>query len=272
MTYWAAIARKSFQGGSTVEVPLPSSPKLIGASLLPPKHDPFYSQLFELEIQRHTTIAKRFDFHGSMIDQLMALVSSKSNVKNPTRVEVVTALLNRCIVNAAKKNNDPLRPFILFMPFTIQNLLNPLLPHKLVENYLTFFLVPIPDEGDLEIPTLVSNIQKEKINYFRKYKGININQTISTISNDTEDFKQNNLANTRLTTSLCGYQFYDMDFGFGKPEKVSIGAMLIKYSMVLFDSPCKGGIDVVITLEEEVMPNFEIDEELNTFTSLDPSY
>ncbi|KHN46039.1 BAHD acyltransferase [Glycine soja] len=67
-----------------------------GASLFPQENLPVFSEVLFVE---NDAVCRRFVFEASEIDSLKAIVSSH-NVPNPTRVEVVSALIYKRAVSA----------------------------------------------------------------------------------------------------------------------------------------------------------------------------
>ena len=67
-----------------------------------------------------------------------------------------------------------------------------------------------------------------------------------------------------IYSSLCRSPTYSIDFGWGKPVKVTIGGT-IKNFTVLLDTPNNDGLEAIVCLEKEEMKVFQKDPELMTF-------
>ena len=72
------------------------------------------------------------------------------------------------------------------------------------------------------------------------------------------------------SSSLCGYPFSKIDFGWGEPIWVCSTSSQLKNWIILVDGK-GGGIEAWVTMEEQDMAAFERDEEILEFASLNPS-
>nr|GEV80859.1 acylsugar acyltransferase 3-like [Tanacetum cinerariifolium] len=68
-----------------------------------------------------------------------------------------------------------------------------------------------------------------------------------------------------ISTSICTYPLYGIDFGWGKPIKVSIAGTMANNNFVAVDTRNGGGIEVFVSLGKEDMPFFQRDLELLSF-------
>ena len=71
-------------------------------------------------------------------------------------------------------------------------------------------------------------------------------------------------------TSLGKFQLYEVDFGRGKSAWVTI-PLFNDNMFVLMETRCGQGIEAWVTLEEQCMAEFEANEELLEFASVNPS-
>ncbi|KAG9141876.1 hypothetical protein Leryth_013997 [Lithospermum erythrorhizon] len=257
LLHWSALARG-------ISFP---PPQLIGATLLPPNDDPFTPYMFEVKNQPHTT--RRLHFDGATIDHLVDLIASQSDIKNATKAEIVTSILNSALARAESKMKTSSSPFMIYIPLNFRKLISPNLSN-LMGNFLSFLLVHIKDENDLKLPTLISKIRTEKIRHFKKYKRLDKEDIPSAIRAETGSFPTE-FADMRLSTSLCDYPLYDIDFGWGKPSKVSFGALPTRNTFGIFDGP-NGGVVAGAILDEKIMQEFLRDEQILEYACLQPGY
>lgn len=103
MIYWAAVSRQS---GEQVSPHFTSSPPNDSVTL------PEYSH----EKNKHW-VTRRFVFNNSKIARLKTMVA-EIGVQNPTQVDVITALLYKCAMAAARENLG------LFEPTYLSHLVN----------------------------------------------------------------------------------------------------------------------------------------------------
>ena len=82
------------------------------------------------------SFAKRFVFDASKIAALKAIVGDK--VKNPSRVDVVTALIYKCEISASRSTSGCAKPTLLLLPVNMRRRTEPPLPEILWETRLPF--------------------------------------------------------------------------------------------------------------------------------------
>ena len=90
-------------------------------------------------------VCRRFVFEASEIDSLKAIVSSH-NVPNPTRVEVVSALIYKRAVSALGLS---FKTTSFRTAVNLRNRTVPPLPEKSLGNLVWFLLVLNPSEAEL---------------------------------------------------------------------------------------------------------------------------
>ncbi|GMY29798.1 vinorine synthase-like [Fagus crenata] len=71
-------------------------------------------------------------------------------------------------------------------------------------------------------------------------------------------------------SSWCKFPFYETDFGWGKPAWMTSINKLVTNTIGLLDTS-DGGVEALVTLDEEEMNTFERHEELLEFASINPS-
>nr|BDW80075.1 BAHD acyltransferase [Echium plantagineum] len=252
--------------------PLPS-PKFNNASILPPIEDPsFKPQFGSFQAHELNCVTKRFSFDSSKLGELKAKVSAETGIKNPSRVESVTALIHKC-ANAASSIVDPnsSKPSIFVQVVNMRPFMNPPVSSNTVGNFLNFFGAPFPESQDLTFSGLAKELNKAKVQFYEKFKGVTAKELRQEIVNTMEQMKQMSSRESSLEqyicTSMCRYPFYDVDYGWGKPERVIFGASGVKNFIILIDGPNGEGIDAFVPLEEKVMDVFQRDPQIIHFAS-----
>lgn len=86
----------------------------------------------------------------------------------------------------------------------------------------------------------------------------------------------NKNAHRMLVTSMCNSGLYEADFGWGKPIWASVAdgdanIDLLGNIVCLMDTRAGRGIEAWVTLPEGEMADFEHDENLLSYASLNPS-
>ncbi|KAI5674954.1 hypothetical protein M9H77_05904 [Catharanthus roseus] len=190
-------------------------------------------------------------------------------IQNPSRTEIVTALLFQCAMVATKVTNGGLsKPSILISSVNLRPLFG--LPLNAVGNLLSFYFCVIEDV-EMEFPALVGeirqaklrlkNLPKEKLSYESRMQQLG---ECLTELNDVSSF------DVYLSTSLCGFPVKDVDFGWGKPISGSMLQSQTKDTMILLGSP-GDGVEALVIFDEQKMAAFDKNENLLPFTSFNDS-
>ncbi|KAJ1392447.1 Transferase [Sesbania bispinosa] len=250
-----------------------------GDSLFPQSDLPVFPQVLFV---KQNTICKRFVFEGSKIESLKAIVTSKK-VENPTRVEVVMALIYKRVVSAlGLDNNTPLR-----IAANLRRRMVPPLPEKSVGNWVLSFPVSGEKTGETELNELVTKTREglsefcdktvknfgdfsfvceflKKVTSLPKPKEV-------TASNDCNKNQQVMKQSLIFFASWCRLPAYEVDFGWGKPIWVTSIGSPVRNSVVLMDTKSGNGIEALVNMEEQDLGIFECDVELLQYASLNPS-
>ncbi|XVF85153.1 hypothetical protein PTKIN_Ptkin17bG0095700 [Pterospermum kingtungense] len=258
---WAAMAQDSSQ------VVLPELLSL--SSLFPPMDLP--SEATEMEVNGEKFPTRRLVFDASKILMLKAKAAS-TDVPQPTRIEVVTALLWKCAMAAATSNRGGLtQPSALAQTVNLRKRMNPPQPENCIGNLVSFFIAQTQDfETELQglVHQLRNGIREFGENSARRLAFSGILERIQEFSNlymrgDEIDFY--------TCSSWCRFELYGADFGWGKPRWVChVGALHPKL-FILVDSSDGEGIEAWVCLSKDEMAFLECNEELLQFASVNPS-
>ncbi|KAK9288415.1 hypothetical protein L1049_016871 [Liquidambar formosana] len=267
---WTAIARES-----GVEVVLPW-PELIGGSLLPSRDFSFILPAVNTPTPRFIT--KRFVFDASSIaglkDRVGGALLSLGQRGQPTRVQVVLALIFKCAMAAARsKSGSSLRQSLLFQTVNLRKRMVPPLPENSIGNLIWTHPVLVK-ESDIELHELVSKMKKgltdfvnSKANKFKGDEGFvviceSFKEKGQLSGNGTESYR---------STSLCRFPLYETDFGWGKPVWVSSASVQFGNTVVLVNTKRGDGIEAWVSLEEQEMAVFQRNQDLLAFASFNPA-
>ena len=261
---WAAMARQSEEKEEI-------SAQFI-TSFFPPDHSPL--DIPEYVPKKRNCVARRFVFNATKLDALKTLATSHG-VENPTRVQVVTALLYKCADAASKASSDSPTASDLVQMVNLRQLVIPPLPEKSFGNMAWCFKISAQEEGEVEFHDLVAQLKEGVAGFRLTYgKSFSWDELFRLMSDFRKSFgsllkRTENIV--RFTcTSWCRSPLYNVDFGWGKLIWISCPSAMWN-TIILMDARRGDGIEALVSLEEQNMNVFEHDEELLRFASLNPS-
>ncbi|PRQ45232.1 putative alcohol O-acetyltransferase [Rosa chinensis] len=241
-------------------------PQFNGASLLPAK-DSFVNNLGLPKFQSLTT--RRFVFDVTKIATLKAKIGG-------TNVQLVSAIILKSARAASyqSKQETSSSTAVLSQMVNVRRSMG-----SLVENAMGNWFWPLQvifKPNETELHELVANMRREIANFYKekagKFKGEDGFLVMSESFRERGELYRNTKGRISVyrATSLCKLPVYEIDFGWGKPTWVTSQSNQ-KNIFVLIDTKRGDGIEAWVTLDEEEMAIFESDEELLSFTSLNPS-
>ncbi|KAK2384069.1 stemmadenine O-acetyltransferase [Trifolium repens] len=221
-----------------------------------------------------TIVCKRFVFEASKIKLLKNMVNSDSSVvKNPTRVELVTSLIYKCVVSALGLNY---KTTSLRMALDLRKRMVPLLSEKCVGNLIWFLVVKNPELHDLIFKIRQGLCEFREV-YPKKFGGKEkdlpfifecLKQVTCSVTKSNYDDHS-----WILYSSWCRFPMYEVDFGWGKPIWVTTSTCPVKNAIVLMDTRDGDGdgIEVIVNMKENDMIMFEHDVGLLQYATMIPS-
>ncbi|GAA0170205.1 hypothetical protein LIER_24515 [Lithospermum erythrorhizon] len=215
--HWASVARQSGdEKGSDFN----------GASLFPPTNcQPLVPP--GGESKRGTT--KSFVFDDSKIKQLKERAIKESGVESPTRIEVVSSLIYRnAIISSTFK------PSVIIHVANLHSLTKPRVP-RAIGCFNPVFHISTDEEEDISFGKLVKECRTGKENMYKKFNQMKTEESFQAVetsfreacamtSQGRDDIKHYDFYNC---SSLCNNGLAQVDFGWGKPVRASLGASLI---------------------------------------------
>ncbi|RWR94169.1 vinorine synthase-like protein [Cinnamomum micranthum f. kanehirae] len=261
---WAAMARDA---GDVVV------PTFDGPALFPPikalPMDPF-----SLTTKDNLSF-RRFVFDAPNMARLLRGDHGGGPIASrPTRVEAVSALICRCYMKARREST---RAIVVLHAVCLRKRMVPPLPESSFGNLNTVLVTSLPPEGEEEChEDMQHSLERQLREALRVIDGDYIRE----LQDPHGPIKELELLNALKETyskdgvdiltfsSWCRFPLYEVDFGWGRPIWVCTGRFFAMNATVLMDSNSGDGIEAWVCLEEEVMANFERDEELLSFVSL----
>ncbi|PQQ14796.1 BAHD acyltransferase [Prunus yedoensis var. nudiflora] len=264
---WAAIAL----GSANTDHVVPPVEFGAAASLFPPL-DFLNSPQPSIDFVKENCITRRYVFDASKIAALKSKAASAA-VPNPTRVEVVSALIWKCVMEASRSNSDFARPSVWCQFVNMRKIL-PQAPGENLLGNLVGNSVAKTEEREVEhdVKSLVSKLRKGLEEFKVKYgNGISREDVFQQCIELSKLVGKVDI-DTYCSTSWCRFPFYEADFGWGKPSWMSIPSTVeIKNMISLVDVSDGIGIEVRLTLKDEDMAIIESNQEMLAYASLNPS-
>lgn len=188
---------------------------------------------------------RRYVFAASKIAALKALATSSGVVQNPTRVELVTALICKCAIAARL---EPTRPAVPQSQLVWSDwwIYAQRWSHHCriiqLEIYFGSLHQRCRRRGEMELSDLVGNLRKG-ITHFNIIQELNCrgDQWSSLIRESMKEgtnlFNTNNGMNVCKCTSFCRLPLCQVDFGWGKPIWATVCALtLFKNTILMMDT------------------------------------
>ncbi|MFS7979836.1 putative deacetylvindoline O-acetyltransferase [Helianthus anomalus] len=265
LSHWASVAR---YGSSDHHQVLPMNPHFIhhprseSIRAPAPNGDRDINQIRSFGV-------RRFVFRNSKLSELKNKVvfEAGGSINNPTRVEVLTSMLYTTAVKAAAIKAGTFKPSYLFFMVNMRDKFVEKLPQTTIGNFVSLMMVPT--RHTTSISTVVEEIKKQKL----EFEGI---QSVQQLAENTRSSKVRNqdLENigegSYYCSSLCGFPYSKLDFGWGKPMGTTLATKSTgKNGFVLMDKADGDGIEALVMLEEEHMKIFENDKEMLSYCQSD---
>ncbi|KAI3706928.1 hypothetical protein L6452_25018 [Arctium lappa] len=217
-------------------------------------------------------ITRSFMFPNSKINNLKNKVKtmtaeSGQPITNPTRVEVLNWLLYKCSVAAATKNNPgSFRTTGVGHLINIRNKMMEPLPENTIGNLFFTMEIMKTSEREMKPESFIGELKRQKMQFQGLRNIESVFSYISKMSSETSfEELQRKFDGAYICTSMCGYPAYEIDFGWGKPVKVTVGGNLRKNSFILMDAPNGDGIEALVCLGKQDMAIIQTDPELLEF-------
>lgn len=254
---------------SLIKIDQIKKPKFFGPSIFPPFEDP--KLVKEVKMDVVMSPLRHLLFESTKLEELKNKVIV-SSVEKPTRVEIVTALLYKCALEASKKVSGKFKPSGVVVTINLRPMMVPPLPNDVVGNLSVGLVIPTVKEEDVTLEKLVSKIRNEKLRVRDAYRktGTSIDPSVGFVMDQMNMMSCGELE-TYVCSSWCRHPFYEVDFGRGKPTMVYFPDQAGgKNVFVLRDTKEEdGNIQVLASLDNQEMAEFLTNPELLAFASIE---
>ncbi|XP_009757903.1 acyltransferase Pun1-like [Nicotiana sylvestris] len=246
------------------------SPRFVGDSIFSSLNGPLIAPQIMSNVSE--CVQKRLIFPAAKLDALRSKIAVESGVENPTRAEVVSALLYKCATKAAAASSSAnIQPSKLVHYLNVRTMIKPRLRRSAIGNLVSTFSTAAMQ--DIELPRLVHNLRKEVEVAYKKDQ-VDENELVLEIVDSMkkgklpfEEEDENSTATMYFCSNVCQFPLYSVDFGWGKPERVCLANGPCKNYFFLKDYKTGRGVEARVMLQKQHMSAFECDEELLQFTS-----
>lgn len=222
----------------------------------------------EAVISREPCRTNIYVFNSSGIGNLK-IKGSSEKIPIPSRVEVVTSILWKCLTANSK------RPSLLTHTVNLRKRVDPPMHAHHIRNF-AWLLLASKHESEEDIASMVVSIRKGLFeldnNYVKRLKGDKaVETTLELLRDGLSLLSGIKDVDFYRFTSWCGYTFYDVHFGWGKPILFGTIKAKVKNATILLD-PKDGGVEAWVTLSEEDMKMIEKNKELLNYATLKASH
>lgn len=211
-------------------------------------------------------VTKRFVFDGLAISTLKAKA-----IGEVSRVVVVTAVLWKARILVAQAKHGLLRPSLLNIAYNLRGKTGLKIPKNSFGNAFKLVIARFkPSESKLEFNDLVSllgnSIRETASDCSKTEDADDLFTLVISSMREIHEILERNETDICVFTSVCGFPYYEADFGWGKPSWIS---SVHKPSdiVLMMDTKCGRGIEAWVTLEEKDMLKFQQDEDIVAFNS-----
>uniref|UniRef100_A0A3Q7J052 Acylsugar acyltransferase 3 n=1 Tax=Solanum lycopersicum TaxID=4081 RepID=A0A3Q7J052_SOLLC len=194
------------------------SPQFDGALFLPPIDNPPPMPNVVPDPQR--CVSRMYNLSSFTLSKLKdSIVSTNSQIQNPSRIEVAMALIHKCGVDVSMAKSGVFRPTMLYQVMNLR----PPIPLNTMGNATCLFSTIAMSIDKITLPSYVEIVNIAKEDCFDMY----------------------------FCTSLCTFGSRNVDFGWGSPLRVTHMKDPMKNKFIFMDDPSGEGINVLITLTED---------------------
>ncbi|KAK6148130.1 hypothetical protein DH2020_019042 [Rehmannia glutinosa] len=199
---------------------------------------------------------KRFVFDEEKLSKLKQLAGG-DDVKNPTRVEAVSAFIWRHFIDAAKAkaklllgddiiNKLKTSSFVAVHAVNMRPRANPQIPEHAFGNCWRPGFAFLEDDCDI-VNKLRDAIREIDEGYVNKVQN---GEYLRLLSKSVDLVKGDDVEICNFS-SWCRFPMYEVDFGWGKPVWVCTTTLPFKNLVILMSTPCGGGIEAWVNVPHD---------------------
>ncbi|KAJ4848616.1 hypothetical protein Tsubulata_016181 [Turnera subulata] len=281
VTLWHKIADaftfftfiKSWATACRLGIELVPSPNFELATFFPPGDLSSLKTMVPRKSGEEKIVEKKFVFDGLAISNLKAVATASGQLMHqPTRVEVVTALLWKALIKVSQARHGKLRPSFLAFSVNMRGKTMAALPENCCGNLVGVAAAKhIPEDGEnnetVQLGPLVSRlhegIRRRVAECAQVLNGDDLLAMTNRSYQEMGEALENEGFDFFVIVSWCRFPIYEVDFGWGKP----IWAHTTEQSLLLSDTVDGDGVEAWIGLDENSLQLFEQDPDIIAFTT-----
>ncbi|MCE3049936.1 hypothetical protein HAX54_046152 [Datura stramonium] len=219
-------------------------------------------------LEPHRCVSRMYHFSSSSLTILKDIIATGSGVvHNPTRVEVATTLVHKCVVETSLANSKG-----VFKPSLLCHVMNlrPPLPLNTIGNACCHFSSVATTEDDIKLHNFGAQLHIAKQQLRDELKVMSTDEltahALEKVKRGVEKLEKNTF-DIYSCSSLCNFGLHKTDFGWGRPIRVTLASNRVKNNFYFFDDPNGDGINALITLREDDMLMLQSNKEFLEFVS-----
>ncbi|KAK4727374.1 hypothetical protein R3W88_032292 [Solanum pinnatisectum] len=216
-------------------------------------------------------VVKRFVVREATLSRLRKQCIDESGGAlnfQPSRVEIITAILWRALIRISAVRNGYFRPSLMDFPLNLRSKSSLLQVNNSMGNYRID--VPIkfmPGETKMELHHIIILIRNTVSKVVASCANASPDEIVSTLVNiynesfEAPEWGGNDEVDKVACSSMCKFPLQDIDFGLGKPSLVYFGLKDMEIFW-LYDTDCHTEVGVQLDLKESCMQLFECDNDI----------
>ncbi|KAJ1394933.1 Transferase [Sesbania bispinosa] len=249
----------------------PKKPYMEASSLFPTK-DVHFITLPSGMVENKELVTARLVFDGESLSRLR----DENNSYRPTRVEVVTALIWKSMMEATigcSRGGKLVRSFASHV-VNIRSRMVPPLPENSIGNVVHFVVTPLVEfevDKSVGLQDLAVMVKKEIRRLDADYVSkLGDDGGFDWIMESREKLKLMISKDIQWSkfSSWTRFPLYEIDFGWGKPTWASSLCFPSRDNVKLLPTRCGKGIEAWVILDKEVMVQFERNQKLLQYASI----
>uniref|UniRef100_M1B0D9 Anthocyanin acyltransferase n=2 Tax=Solanum tuberosum TaxID=4113 RepID=M1B0D9_SOLTU len=216
-------------------------------------------------------VVKRFVVREAALSRLRKQCIDESGGAlnfQPSRVEIITAILWRALIRISAARNGYFRSSLMDLPLNLRSKSS--LPQ--VNNSMGNFRIDIPikfipGETKMKLHNFIILIRNTVNKVVASCTNASPDEIVSTLVNiynesfEAPEWGGNDEVDKVACSSICKFPLQDIDFGLGKPSLVYFGLKDMEIFW-LYDTDCHTEVGVQLDLKESCMQLFECDNDI----------